>query len=344
VQMAIAVINSTYGEPIADYSHRVATAWGGGSADQDDGLLFVLALTDRRMRLEVGEGLEGVLPDGRAATLIDSAVPFLQSNDVDGALNVVVEGVYGRVSGLRPGAPRPAPSFWARWVKADPKTPLVAFGGVGAGLVALILSFAQRRSSRRTRLASTIGPAVVFVVLAVAAARVLMGAPEWFGVGVVASGIAYGTFAGYRARVVRARTDVVGVVFAAVLGALFSIGAFETGFDPAILIPLVLLSPMAWIVSSLVFLLLGLFVGVIWNRGGTFLVDAVGGMLPASSSSDSSGSSWSSSSQSSSTPDHWSSTSSSSSDSSSSSSSSSSSVSYSGGGGSFGGGGASGSW
>ncbi|HYO69511.1 MAG TPA: TPM domain-containing protein, partial [Archangium sp.] len=57
-QMAMLLVGSTGGEPIEDYAMRTAEAWRGGTAGLDNGLLFVLAVDDRRARLEVGYGME----------------------------------------------------------------------------------------------------------------------------------------------------------------------------------------------------------------------------------------------------------------------------------------------
>lgn len=78
VQIAVLVIDSTGMWPIEDFSHRVAEAWGGGEAGLDNGVLFTLAINDRRMRIEVGRGLEYQLTDGEAARIIDSLPELLR--------------------------------------------------------------------------------------------------------------------------------------------------------------------------------------------------------------------------------------------------------------------------
>lgn len=86
-EIAIAVVESV--EPFAtveEYSIRLASEWGVGGAEDDSGVLFVLAMQQRQVRIEVGYGLEGALPDGRAGAILDSAVlpPFGQGNFGEG--------------------------------------------------------------------------------------------------------------------------------------------------------------------------------------------------------------------------------------------------------------------
>jgi len=93
VQIAVLLIRTTHGEPIEDYSIRVAKKWGGGSKKRDDGALIVLAIDDRRMRLELGYGLEERIPDFRAQAILDAARPRLREARFGDAVNVIVDGV-----------------------------------------------------------------------------------------------------------------------------------------------------------------------------------------------------------------------------------------------------------
>lgn len=109
VQMAVLIVPSTKPEPIEDYTIRVAERWGGGDAERHDGVLFVLAVKDRRMRLEIGAGLESVIPDGLAATGIQGLPPFLRDGDVAGALHHIVDFVQLKTAHLNPGSERTPP-------------------------------------------------------------------------------------------------------------------------------------------------------------------------------------------------------------------------------------------
>jgi hypothetical protein len=76
-QIAVLTVQTTAGEAIADYALRVATAAKLGRAGADDGALFVLAVRDRRMRVEVGYGLEENLSDGVTKQILEAAKPQL---------------------------------------------------------------------------------------------------------------------------------------------------------------------------------------------------------------------------------------------------------------------------
>ena len=79
-QLGVVVIASTAPESIEQYSIRLAEAWGVGRKDYDDGVVLVVARDDRRLRIEVGYGLEGVLPDARCKRVIDQhIVPALRA-------------------------------------------------------------------------------------------------------------------------------------------------------------------------------------------------------------------------------------------------------------------------
>jgi uncharacterized protein len=79
-QFAVLIIPSLEGEDLESYSVRVATAWALGEADKDNGLLLLVALADRRLRVEVGYGLEGVLTDAFCGRVVDhSIVPYFKN-------------------------------------------------------------------------------------------------------------------------------------------------------------------------------------------------------------------------------------------------------------------------
>jgi uncharacterized protein len=99
VHIAVLTIDTTRGMPIEDYALRVASQWGGGTRGVDDGALFVLAVGDRQMRLELGYGLEAQIPDAQARRLLDAAIPHLKNDDHANATHVVVEGVIGMTGG-----------------------------------------------------------------------------------------------------------------------------------------------------------------------------------------------------------------------------------------------------
>ena len=83
-QLAVLVVPSLKGEPIENFSMRVVDQWKLGSAEKDDGVLLVIAQKDRRLRIEVGQGLEGNLTDAYSRRVIDEVIaPYFKKGQFD---------------------------------------------------------------------------------------------------------------------------------------------------------------------------------------------------------------------------------------------------------------------
>ncbi len=110
-QIAVLTLQTTDGEPVEDFAFRVASAWKLGRAGKDDGVLFVLATEDRRMRLEVGYGLEQCIPDATARAWLDDLKPKLGDKHYGAATSQLVsELTYRTTHCQRDGASAPAPT------------------------------------------------------------------------------------------------------------------------------------------------------------------------------------------------------------------------------------------
>jgi len=93
-EIAVVTVTSLDGMSVEDYANKLFKAWGVGQAKQDNGVLVVVAPTDRSMRIEVGYGLEGVLPDGLAGQIIrDDFVPQFRDGNYSGGINAGVNHV-----------------------------------------------------------------------------------------------------------------------------------------------------------------------------------------------------------------------------------------------------------
>ena len=105
-QLVVLIVPSTKPEPIESYSIRVAEAWKIGRKGQDNGAIFLIAKNDRRMRIEVGYGLEGVLTDLTTHRIIDETVaPLFRQNRYADGINAGVDRI---ISVVGTGAPLPA--------------------------------------------------------------------------------------------------------------------------------------------------------------------------------------------------------------------------------------------
>jgi uncharacterized protein len=99
-EIAVATVDTIqpYGS-IEEYSIDLATTWGIGKKDEDTGVLILLAMKERRVRLEVGYGLEGAIPDGLAGEIIDrSMLPLLKRGEYGAGLLKGVEAVAGIIA------------------------------------------------------------------------------------------------------------------------------------------------------------------------------------------------------------------------------------------------------
>src|SRR6185503_11931232 len=90
-QVAILVASGTDGEPLADYALRVAEKWQLGRAGKDDGLLVLVVPSANAVRIEVGYGLEGVIPDARASRWVDELRPSVTSKELAAGLNRLLD-------------------------------------------------------------------------------------------------------------------------------------------------------------------------------------------------------------------------------------------------------------
>ena len=86
-QIAVLLLPTTRPEEIEQYSIRVAEAWKIGRKKVDDGLILVVAKDDRALRIEVGYGLEGAIPDSLARRVIDEKItPRFRAGDFYGGV------------------------------------------------------------------------------------------------------------------------------------------------------------------------------------------------------------------------------------------------------------------
>jgi uncharacterized protein len=86
-EVAVATVESLGGVTVEEYASRLFKEWGVGQAKQDNGVLVLVAPNEREMRIEVGYGLEGVLPDGLAGQVIrDQFTPRFRDGDYSGGI------------------------------------------------------------------------------------------------------------------------------------------------------------------------------------------------------------------------------------------------------------------
>lgn len=137
-QLVIATFESLEGEALDDISIRIAEAWRPGQADRDNGVLITVFLQNRKMRIEVGYGLEGVLPDALVNDIrLNLVNPHFQRGQYFQGLNLAVDGIVAAVDG----------EYQA--LRQSKRVPRQRRGGGGGGglfflIIMIILMFSRR--------------------------------------------------------------------------------------------------------------------------------------------------------------------------------------------------------
>lgn len=93
-QFVVATIADLQGYPIEDYGYKLGRTWGVGNKDRNDGVVLIVAPKDRKVRIEVGYGLEPVLTDAYSSVIINTAiVPRFKAGDYLGGINAGADAV-----------------------------------------------------------------------------------------------------------------------------------------------------------------------------------------------------------------------------------------------------------
>ncbi|HQT00155.1 MAG: hypothetical protein B7Y26_12725 [Hydrogenophilales bacterium 16-64-46] len=99
-QIAVLIVPTTQPEDIAQFGIRVADTWKVGRKKVDDGVILIVAKDDRALRIEVGYGLEGAIPDAVAKRVIaETIVPHFQAGDFAGGIDAGVAQLMKLIQG-----------------------------------------------------------------------------------------------------------------------------------------------------------------------------------------------------------------------------------------------------
>lgn len=97
-QVVVVTVKSLNGEDLESYSLNLARSWRIGSDKNDDGILLLLAVDERKVRIEVGYGLEGALPDSKTGRILDTyGVDSFKKNDFSTGLAAVYDSLVNEV-------------------------------------------------------------------------------------------------------------------------------------------------------------------------------------------------------------------------------------------------------
>jgi uncharacterized protein len=98
-QIAVVTVPTLDDYPIEDYANKLFRAWGIGQKDKNNGILFLIAPNDRKMRIEVGYGLEGAFPDMIAADIIDGVKPYFKTQNYGAGIGYGLFNIKAQVKG-----------------------------------------------------------------------------------------------------------------------------------------------------------------------------------------------------------------------------------------------------
>lgn len=99
-QVVVVTLNSLQGHDIADYGYQLGRHWGIGQQGEDNGVLLIVAPEERQVRIEVGYGLEGALPDAIAHDIIQNVIlPRFRAGDMQGGIVAGAEAVLQALEG-----------------------------------------------------------------------------------------------------------------------------------------------------------------------------------------------------------------------------------------------------
>jgi uncharacterized protein len=167
-QIAVLVVPTIEPETIEQFSIRVAEAWQVGRKDIDDGAILLIASADRTLRIEVGYGLEGVLPDAVARRIIDEAiVPPLRAGRLADGINAGIDAMIRVID----GEPLPEPKWAQRRSPPDQRSVESIFTAVLVG--SIVVGGILRAVLGRLPAAAVVGTVVGLVGWAIAASLVL---------------------------------------------------------------------------------------------------------------------------------------------------------------------------
>ena len=135
-QLAVLIVPNTGQETIEQFGIRVAAQWKLGRKGTDDGLILIVAKADRTLRIEVGYGLEGVIPDAIAKRVISEViVPKFKTGDFAGGIDAGLTQLMSLVD----GEPLPAPERKSQQAGNNPLGMLLIAAMVGGQVLRSVL-------------------------------------------------------------------------------------------------------------------------------------------------------------------------------------------------------------
>jgi len=144
IQLVVVTLRSLGGYSIEDYGYRLGRAWGIGQKGANNGVLLIVAPNEHKVRIEVGYGLEGTLPDATASIIIQNSIlPRFRANDYPGGISRGVDEIIKVLQGEAGGGGEPPPPAAAAPAKSHTFFGfllfLAPFVFSGPGLILLVI-------------------------------------------------------------------------------------------------------------------------------------------------------------------------------------------------------------
>jgi uncharacterized protein len=99
-QIAVVILKSLDGDDIFDYSQRLAESWGIGGAENNNGVLMLISIDDRKLRIHTGYGTEGAIPDAIAKRIIENEIkPAFKANQYAVGINAGIDAMEQALAG-----------------------------------------------------------------------------------------------------------------------------------------------------------------------------------------------------------------------------------------------------
>jgi uncharacterized protein len=152
IEMAVVVVQSLDGLSIEEAAEKLFNLWGIGKEDRDNGVLFLWSTGDRKVRIEVGYGLEGVLPDGKAGAILDTyVIPRFKTGEFDAGVVAGVDAVLAAARNESVALPAMGSESyesggWLSWWWSQ--SPVAAALAVGIGAISVFRRWRRYRPRR----------------------------------------------------------------------------------------------------------------------------------------------------------------------------------------------------
>jgi uncharacterized protein len=150
-EIAVVTVSSLEGMTLEEYAVRLFKKWGVGKKEQDNGVLFLIAPNERKVRIEVGYGLEPVITDSRAGDIIrETVLPFFRAGDYDQGILQGSMQIAALITGkdFVPSVPIPRPESQTDVTPLPVKVGIMLFFALFITLGFLALGYALRQKGQ----------------------------------------------------------------------------------------------------------------------------------------------------------------------------------------------------